>query len=243
MHKNKYLINNLFSVNKKICIVTGAFGGIGKTISNLLEINGAIVIKIDILEKRKHDNNYFKIDVKDHNGIKKVINSTFKKYRRIDALLNIAGVSDPTNFKNNIDVNLTSVYELTNMVAEKMAKRKKGSVVNFTSLNAELGFKNNLGYLSSKGGLKQLTKGFAMDYSSKNIRFNNVGPGYFKTNMTAKSYNNRVKRNERLSRILMNRFGYPEDLFGIIVYLISDASLYVTGQDFYIDGGFLAKGI
>jgi len=82
-----------------------------------------------------------------------------------------------------------------------------------------------------------------MDYSSKNIRFNNVGPGYFKTNMTAKSYNNRVKRNERLSRILMNRFGYPEDLFGIIVYLISDASLYVTGQDFYIDGGFLAKGI
>ena len=156
---------------------------------------------------------------------------------------NIAGVSDPSNFKNNIDVNLTSVYELTNIVTEKMVKRKKGSVVNFTSLNAELGFKNNLGYLSSKGGLKQLTKGFAMDYSSKNIRFNNVGPGYFKTNMTAKSYNNKVKRNERLSRILMNRFGYPEDLFGIIVYLISDASSYVTGQDFYIDGGFLAKGI
>jgi len=243
MSKNKSLISNLFSVNRKICIVTGALGGIGNTISNLLEINGAIVIKIDILEKRKQDKNYFKVDIKDNNEIKKVINSIYKKYRRIDALLNIAGVSDPSNFKNNIDVNLTSVYELTNIVTEKMVKRKKGSVVNFTSLNAELGFKNNLGYLSSKGGLKQLTKGFAMDYSSKNIRFNNVGPGYFKTNMTAKSYNNKVKRNERLSRILMNRFGYPEDLFGIIVYLISDASSYVTGQDFYIDGGFLAKGI
>jgi NAD(P)-dependent dehydrogenase (short-subunit alcohol dehydrogenase family) len=243
MFKNKYLINNLFSVNKKVCIVTGAAGGIGKTISNLLEINGAIVIRIDILENSRQIENYFKVDITNINEIKKIINNIYKKYRRIDALLNVAGVSDPNNFTHNIDVNLTSVYELTNIIIEKMIKGKKGSVVNFTSLNAEMGFKNNPGYLSSKGGLKQLTKGFAMDYSNKKIRFNNVGPGYFKTNMTTKSYNNKLKRKERLNRILLKRFGYPEDLFGIIVYLISDASSYVTGQDFYIDGGFLAKGI
>ncbi len=239
--KSSSYINNLFSVKNKICIVTGASGGIGKEISKLLELNRAIVIRID--KKNDKQKNFYKIDLSNKEQCNKTIKNIYSKYKRIDALVNIAGISDNKSFINNININLISNYEITNSVIEKMIKRKKGSIVNITSLNAVLGFKDNPGYVASKGGLKQLTKSFAMDYSSKNIRFNNVGPGYIKTNMTIKSFNNPKKKKQRLDRILIKRFGKPNDLFGIIVYLISDASSYVTGQDFYVDGGFLCKGI
>ena len=109
--------------------------------------------------------------------------------------------------------------------------------------NVILGFSDNPGYNSSKGGLKLLSKSLAKDYAKYNIRVNNIGPGYFLTDMTKKFYRQKEKRKLRLSRIPMNRYGKPEELFGIIVYLISGASSYVTGQDFYIDGGLLAKGL
>ena len=240
-NKSSFLINNLFSIKNKVCIVTGASGGIGKEICNLLDINGAVVVGID--KKSTNKKNFYVTDLSNHDECNLVINNIYKKYKRIDALLNIAGISDNKNFINNININLISTYEITKAVTEKMIKKKRGSVVNITSLNAVLGFKNNPGYVASKGGLKQLTKSFAVDYSDKNIKFNNVGPGYIKTNMTVKSYSNPKKKKQRLDRIIMNRFGEPNDLFGIIVYLISDASNYVTGQDFYIDGGFLCKGI
>jgi NAD(P)-dependent dehydrogenase (short-subunit alcohol dehydrogenase family) len=240
--KPSFLIDNLFSVKNKICIVTGASGGIGKEISKLLELNGAIVIRID-KKKINNQKKFYKTDLSNKEKCQETIKDIYTKYKRIDALVNIAGISDNKNFINNINVNLISNYEITNSVIEKMIKRKKGSVVNITSLNAVLGFKDNPGYVASKGGLKQLTKSFAMDYSNKNIRFNNVGPGYIKTNMTIQSFNDTKKKKQRLDRILIKRFGKPNDLFGIIVYLISDASSYVTGQDFYVDGGFLCKGI
>jgi NAD(P)-dependent dehydrogenase (short-subunit alcohol dehydrogenase family) len=237
-----FLIDNLFSVKDKICIITGSSGGIGKEISKLLELNGAIVIRID-KKKINKQKNFYKTDLSNESKCKKIINDIYTKYKRIDSLVNIAGISDNKNFINNINVNLILNYQITNLVIKKMIKRKKGSIVNITSLNAVLGFKDNPGYVASKGGLKQLTKSFAMDYSNKNIRFNNVGPGYIKTNMTIKSFNNPKKKKQRLDRILIKRFGRPDDLLGIIIYLISDASNYVTGQDFYVDGGFLCKGI
>jgi gluconate 5-dehydrogenase len=122
-------------------------------------------------------------------------------------------------------------------------KIKKSSLINLTSLNSEMAFSNNPGYVSTKGALKMLTKSFAIDYSKYGIRFNNIGPGYFLTDMTKKNFADKIKRQERLSRIPLGRYGHPKEIFGIIAYLLSDASSYVTGQDFYIDGGFLSKGI
>ena len=196
-NKSSFLINNLFSVKNKVCIVTGASGGIGKEISKLLEINGAIVVRIDKknINKKK---NFFVLDLSNYDECNLVINNIYKKYKRIDALLNIAGISDNKNFINNININLVSTYEITKAVTKKMIIKKRGSVVNITSLNAVLGFKDNPGYVASKGGLKQLTKSFAVDYSDKNVRFNNVGPGYIKTKMTIKSYNNPKKKKTKI---------------------------------------------
>lgn len=237
---NKFLAKHLFSIKNKICIITGSEGGMGKDISNLLENNGAKVIKVDI--KKKNKLNYYQVDLSDKNDLLIFSNKIKKKYDRIDAIINLAGISDPINFEKNFKVNIFSVYYLVNNFLELM-KKDGGSIVNITSLNSELGFKNNPGYNSSKGALKLLTKSMAVDYGKYNIRVNNLGPGYVKTNMTRISFQNKISRKKRLNRMIIKRYGNPSDLFGIILYLISGSSKYVTGQDFYIDGGFLSKGI
>jgi gluconate 5-dehydrogenase len=124
-----------------------------------------------------------------------------------------------------------------------MAKKKSGSIVNITSLAAELGFPDNPAYVAFKGALKQLTKSAAYDLSKFNIRVNSVGPGYIKTNMTAKSWDDKKMKKERSDRTMLGRWGKSEDLIGTVIFLSSDASSYITGQDFYVDGGWTAKGL
>ena len=116
-----------------------------------------------------------------------------------------------------------------------------GSIINITSLNSELGFPNNPAYVSTKGALKQLTKSLAVDLGIYDIRVNNVGPGYIKTNMTKMGWKNNRKQIE--DRTILGRWGEPDDLVGTIIFLLSPAASYITGQDIYVDGGYLAKGL
>jgi len=106
-------------------------------------------------------------------------------------LINAIGVSIENSIENsfekNINTNLIAVYNITWPIIERM-KRKGGSIINITSLNSELGFSKNPGYVSSKGALKMLTKSFCLDYAKYNIRINNLGPGYIHTKMTKKNF-------------------------------------------------------
>ena len=165
-----------------------------------------------------------------------------------DILINCAGVTYGNNvldYKNEdwettYKVNLKAPYELSRKVAKHM-KNTGGSIINITSLNSELGFPNNPAYVATKGGLKQLTKSLAVDLGKYNIRVNNIGPGYIKTNMTKKGWANH--RQEIEKRTILGRWGNPEDFLGAAVFLLSKASSYITGQDIYVDGGYLAKGL
>ena len=167
---------------------------------------------------------------------------------RIDGLVNCAGVThgndifDYTDddWDDTYEVNLKAPYELSRKVAKHM-KKTGGSIVNITSLNSELGFPNNPAYIATKGGLKQLTKSLAVDLGKYNIRVNNVGPGYIKTNMTKQGWKNNRKEIE--DKTILGRWGEPKDLVGTIVFLLSSASDYITGQDIYVDGGYLTKGL
>ena len=118
-----------------------------------------------------------------------------------------------------------------------------GSIINITSLAAEQGFPNNVAYVSSKGGLKQLTKAMALDLAEKNIRVNSVGPGYVKTKMTQKSWLNTKKKKSRSERIILNRWANPADIADACLFLGSDLSSYINGQEIYVDGGWLSKGL
>ena len=238
-------IDNLFNIKRKICVVSGASGGFGSIIVKGLLLNGAVVIGVDIKTAKKIRSKNFQFIKLDLTKKKEALNLLLlikKKYKKIHSIINLCGVSNPNDFRSNIDANLIAPYNLITSL-QKILFRKGGSIVNITSLNAELGFSKNPGYNSSKGALKMLSKALANDLAKNNIRVNNVGPGYFLTNMTRKFYKNKKARNLRLSRIPMNRYGKPYELLGSIIYLISNASSYITGQDIYIDGGLLSKGI
>ena len=97
--------------------------------------------------------------------------------------------------------------------------------------------------MSSKGGLRQLTLSFAKDLSSRGIRVNAIAPGYIKTNMTLKSWENLETREARTNRTMLGRWGEPSDLGGTVCFLASNISSYITGQEIYIDGGWSSKGL
>ena len=161
------------------------------------------------------------------------------------------GITFPSNekfysikkWKQTIDVNLTVAFTCSQSVRKNMKKRKKGSIVNITSLNAELAFPSNPAYVASKGGLKQLGKALARDWGKYGIRVNNLGPGYIVTEMTKKSYCNKKSRKLRENQTMLGRWGTVDDLIGPCLFLASNASEYVTGQDIYVDGGWISNGL
>ena len=106
-----------------------------------------------------------------------------------------------------------------------------------------MGFPGNPGYLMSKAGLSALTRAIAIDFGAHGIRANNLVPGYIHTDMTKASYTNVVEHQRRKQRTVLNRWGVPSDLVGPAIFLASDASSYITGQDIVVDGGWLIKGL
>ena len=228
----------MFSVKDKTIIVTGAKGGNGSAISDGLEEYGATVVRADL--PRYNVRNPIQLDM--------LVAKALQYDNRIDGLVNCAGITrgndlfeyTDKDWEDTYEVNLKAPFELSRKVAKHM-KEHGGSIINITSLNSELGFPNNPAYVAMKGGLKQLTKSLAVDLGKYNIRVNNVGPGYIKTNMTKQGWKNNRKEIE--DRTILGRWGRPEDLVGTIVFLLTSASSYITGQDIYVDGGYLTKGL
>ena len=150
--------------------------------------------------------------------------------------------NDQNSFDETIEVNLKGAFNLCSNYCLNL-NSTNSSVINITSLGANQAFPKNPSYQASKSGLKQLTKAFALDFANKKIRFNSICPGYIKTKMTEKSYSDASQRNNRTSRMMMNRWGNVDDILGGVIYLLSDSSSYVTGTELTIDGGWLNKGL
>ena len=242
----------LFNIKNFVTIVTGSSRSIGLKIAEGFYEYGAKVIRIDLnLKKHKlYKFDDYIIDLTKQKLVDRCVNEIKHKYGRIDVLINNAGVTtNSTNFydekilKKTLSVNLIAAYNLSNKVCKIMSKRKKGSIINITSLAAERGFIGNPSYQVSKAGLKQLTKALACDWGQKNIRINNVCPGYIKTPMTLRSFKNSKLKKNRDTRMILKRWGEPKDLIGPCIFLASDSSFYITGSDIFVDGGWLAKGL
>ena len=158
----KKKIEDIFSIKDKVCIITGGSGGIGSSLVDLISYNGGKVCVLDKITKKNHsikNVDFYKCDLSNVNKVKIVIQKIIKKHKKIDCLVNAIGISNQNSFINNININLITVFNVTKLIIEKM-KKTGGIIVNITSLNSELGFSNNPGYVSSKGGLKMLTKSF-----------------------------------------------------------------------------------
>ena len=255
---NEDIVPNLFSIEGKVVLISGAGRGIGRHLAHSMAKYSAFVYCIDKKFPKKVPSdikkNMFNIkcDITKKKSIQAVCKDIFSKHKKIDVLINNAGITIPLtknklfyekeNWTKTIDVNLTASFFCSQEVIKFMIKRKEGSIINITSLNAELAFPKNPSYVASKGGLKMVGKALAKDWGKFGIRVNNLGPGYIKTNMTKASYSNRKTRLEREKQTLLQRWGSVDDLVGPCIFLASDASKYITGQDIYVDGGWTANG-
>ncbi len=245
-------ITKLFSINKLNVVITGASRGIGLHLANFFHKSGSNLLLVGrkkMVENNKLANFYESCDVNDLQKFKSLCQFFRKKFGLIDVLINNAGISIDTkleknkftDFKETLDTNLISNYRCCEIIFPLM--RRGGSIINISSVASLLGMKKNPGYVASKGALNSLTKSLAEDYSKKQIRVNAILPGYIRTKMTEKSFKNKKKNNERIERTMLRRWGEASDLIGVVVFLATESSSYVTGSNIIVDGGFSIKGI
>lgn len=248
------VIRRLFSLSGRVALVSGASRGIGMAIASGFAKAGATVIGCGRSQCESFGDNdfiYRVCDVADAAAFRVLSDDILHRYGRLDIYVHAAGISLPdvdaseriSNFAKTIEVNLDAAYRCCLVVADAMAKHRHGSVINVTSIGSVCGFPGNPGYVASKGGLRMLTKALALDLGPKGIRVNNLAPGYIRTAMTERSFQDPVRYRERTERTILGRWGEPHDLVGAAIFLASDASSYVTGTDLFVDGGWTAKGL
>ena len=245
-------IDNLFNIKNKVIIVTGSSQGIGLEIAKYLNKYGAIVHGVSrrTVKKPKYDFHHV-CDLTDENEVINLMNTIYAKSKKINVLINNAGFTTSNssieksykNFDKTIAINLKAIYYSSLLCSKLMKKSDKCSIINISSLGGFFAFPANPSYLASKGGLRSLSKGLALDFSEKNIRVNCIVPGYIKTKMTENSFNNIKARDLRTKRTINQKWGRPRDLVGAAIFLSSAASEYINGQDIIIDGGWSAKGL
>ena len=248
-------IHNLFSIKNKNVIVTGSGRGLGFEIANFYQNNGANVFAFDKIFKKKNFNKKI-IKIKCNFLNKKNTINALKKIlqkKQIHILINCAGITIPNskkfsdlllNWNKTIEINLNMPYLFCNLVGSHMIKKKiKGRIINFSSIGGKTGFPNNHSYGPSKSGLSQLSKSLANDWSKYGININTIVPGYFATEMNKSSWSNKLKKQDRSKKTLLNRWGNPFEIIGPVVFLSSEASSYITGSEIIVDGGWLSKGI
>ncbi len=249
----------IFSLKGKSGIVTGGGSGIGKAITKGLVRAGAEVVIAgrhrERLERAATEIQSFggpvipaAADVSKMEDIRRLVDQAVKAFGKIDFLFNNAGTirrapSEDFTEKDWDDVitaNLRGPFFLAQAVARVMiAQKRKGKIINTASLMTVQGGKGVSAYAASKGGLAQVTKSMANDWAKYNILVNAIGPGWVKTELTEALQQDKERYGQILGRIPLGRWADPEDLVGPAVFLVSDASDYITGQTIFVDGGWL----
>ncbi|MBF0315128.1 MAG: SDR family oxidoreductase [Oligoflexia bacterium] len=246
-------MNDLFNLTNKNIVLTGAEGLIGKAISNHLENQCNNLIRVDI--KRTSKNNFFCSDLSSEKDINSLIETITKQYVSIDVWINCHYPknyhdwnSRPENFSNEtflaaFNDHVLSYYTCGRMAAERMKESKiAGSIINFSSVFGLLSpnfsiYENtnkflNLAYPTLKGAITNMTKSLSTYYAPFDIRFNTISPGAIENNQPPNI------RNYYISTTPLKRMAKPDDIAGTIVFLSSNASKFITGQNIIIDGGY-----
>ncbi|MET4477610.1 SDR family oxidoreductase [Bradyrhizobium sp. F1.13.3] len=240
-----------FSLAGKIAVVTGASRGIGAAIATGLQDAGATVFGLSRSGTAPQGVSAIACDLSDDEAIESAFRIVAAQGGRIDALVNAAGISLPAQsaegelarFRATVATDLTGVYA-TILAAHPLLKNAgSAAIINVTSINSVRGFPGNPGYVAAKAGLAGLTRALAADYAPDGIRVNALAPGYVATEMTAKSFVDPDMHEARRRHTMLGRWGQPADMVGAAVFLASEASAYVTGQELFIDGGWTTKGL
>jgi len=251
-------MESIFNLQGKVGIVTGATRGIGWSIAQALARKGMNLIlnsisNQELLNERinelkenfKIEADGFLFDVSDPNSVKECYNQIFKKYKRLDVLVNNAGIMKDAlipmisseMIDRILDVNVKGVIYNLQYASRLMGRNKSGSIINVASIIGRVGNEGQVVYSASKSAVIGLTYSAAKELAPQNIRVNAIAPGFIETDMIkAVPPDNFNKISENIK---MKRLGTPDDIAKSVLYLASDLSNYVTGQVLGVDGGML----
>ncbi|MDQ1771528.1 gluconate 5-dehydrogenase [Labilibaculum euxinus] len=254
------MILDLFKLDGKVALVTGATHGLGMAMAVALAEAGANLVingssrgnmdkAIAEYASRGIDAKGYVFDVTDEAGVIANVAKIEAEVGPINILVNNAGIikrvamqdMEVSDYRQVIDVDLVGPFIMGKYVGRKMIERREGKIINICSMMSELGRNSVSAYAAAKGGLKMLTKNMATEWGKYNIQTNGIGPGYFATSQTAPIREDGHPFNDFIiNRTPAARWGDPEDLGGTAVFLASKASDFVNGHVVYVDGGILA---
>lgn len=251
--------HKLFDLTGRTALITGSSRGLGRAFAEGLAAAGARVIlngvnaaRLDDAAKEMqaagHDVLTAAFDVTDEAAVVAAFEKLDAEDVAVDILINNAGIQfrkpmlelATEDWRRVIEVNLTSAFVIGREAAKRMADRGRGKIVNIGSLTSELARATVAPYTVAKGGIKMLTKAMAAEWGEKGIQSNAIGPGYMVTDMNEALIANPEFDAWVKNRTPMRRWGLPEELQGVAIFLASDASNYVSGQIIYADGGMIS---
>lgn len=254
------LTQKLFGVTDKLALVTGSSRGLGRALALTLAQAGARVIVHGrdpaalaetsrmIQEHSGAQPVVTQFDITDRGAAEEALTALIQRHGAPDILVNNAGLQrrapiqefDPDDWDALIAANLSSVFYVSRSIAPAMVERGSGKVINIASVQSHLARQTIAPYSAAKGGVAQLTKGMAADLARHNIQVNAISPGYFATEMNRDLVEDEQFDSWLRARTPAGRWGGLEELAGALLFLSSEASSFVSGQNIFVDGGMTA---
>ena len=247
----------MFSVAGRVACVTGASSGLGQHAATVLARAGAAVVGVarraDALNSWQQSTagttTVVTADISDRTTINDVAEQVAAPFGAPDILIHAAGLNtrepaddvSPEGWDATLAINLSAPFFLSQCFVPAMRVKGWGRIVNFASLQSFRAFPGGIAYGATKGAVTQLTRAMAEAWSSAGITSNAIGPGFFKTELTAAVFDDPDRAARNAAQTCIGRNGALSDIDGPLLFLCSDASRYVTGQTLMVDGGFTAK--
>ena len=243
-------------LEERVAMVTGAAQGIGKAIALALAKEGANIVIVDInlegakatareIESLGRETLVFEVDVSKADQVNEMVKKVLDSFKRIDILINNAGITrdalivrmDESDWDKVMEINLKGAFNCSKAVVKGMMKQRSGKVVSIASVIGLVGNAGQSNYAASKAGIIGLAKSLAKELAPRGINVNAIAPGFIKTEMTERL--SQEVRAEMRKTIPLAKFGEVEDVAKVVLFLVSDAAGYITGQVINVDGGMI----
>ena len=253
------IIRQLFDLQGKTALITGGSSGLGEGIALALGLAGAevaIAARREAPLKEAAERfaaqgikaSSFTANLSDLEQAEDLSKRVLSQLGKVDILVNAAGMNlrepygevSPQSWQEQLNVQLAAPFFMTQALAPQMQARKWGRIINIASLQSYRAFANSAPYGAAKGGVVQLTRAIAQEWSKFGITCNAIGPGFFPTALTAPVFNNPDLVKMHAEKTAIGRNGEMTDIHGLAIFLSSDASAYITGQTIMLDGGYTA---
>ena len=248
-------MHSQFSVEGKVALVTGTSSGLGAHCARVLHDQGASVVGLsrslgEFADLSSGQSAHFvSVDLTEEHDWFSVVEAISVEFGAPDILINAAGVNprkhaDETSSSDwamTVALNLTAPFFLAQALVPSMRAKGFGRIINFASLQSERAFTNGLAYGVTKGGVAQMTRAMAEAWSSQGVNVNALAPGFFPTQLTEPVFSDPIAADRFAEQTCIGRNGQMSDIDGPLLFFCSDASVYVTGQLLFVDGGFTAK--